>query len=366
MVPRRAARATPGTAGATTTRRRAFPYGDLVAENGRRGKHDPEYELLDTGAFDDDRYWIVEVALRQGRPARPADVDPRHERRARRPTTLHVLPTAWFRNTWAWDVERRRSPSCALDGDGARRHRAPVPRRARAASSGRRAAERAVLRERDERRAALRLAPATAVPEGRDQRPRGLRRRDGDARRAGTKAAFWYRLTVEPGRDRRSAPAAAARRRRRGDPWRRLRRRRRRAPRRGRRVLRRADAGAARPPTRRWSCARPSPGCSGASSSTTTTSPAGSTATRPSRRRRRRGSTGATPRWRHVRRLRHHVDARQVGVPVVRRLGPRLPLRRARPRRPGVRQVPADPALPRVVPAPERGARPPTSGRSTT
>ena len=54
--------------------------------------------------------------------------------------------------------------------------------------------------------------------------------------------------------------------------------------------------------------------------------------------------------------LRHHVDAGQVGVPVVRRVGPGLPLRGAGPRRPGVRQVPADPALPGVVPAPERGA----------
>ena len=57
-----------------------------------------------------------------------------------------------------------------------------------------------------------------------------------------------------------------------------------------------------------------------------------------------------------LRRLRHHVDAGQVGVPVVRGVGPGLPLRRAGPRRPGVRQVPADPALPRVVPAPERRA----------
>jgi hypothetical protein len=39
-----------------------FPYADLVAENQRRGKLDPEYKLLDTGAFDDDRYWIVEAA----------------------------------------------------------------------------------------------------------------------------------------------------------------------------------------------------------------------------------------------------------------------------------------------------------------
>ena len=43
--------------GATTTRRRQFPYADLVAENAARGKHDPEYELLDTGVFDEDRYW---------------------------------------------------------------------------------------------------------------------------------------------------------------------------------------------------------------------------------------------------------------------------------------------------------------------
>ena len=61
---------------------REFPYGDLVAENGRRGKLDPEYELLDTGVFDEDRYWIVEVRLREGGPARPADVDPRHQCRA--------------------------------------------------------------------------------------------------------------------------------------------------------------------------------------------------------------------------------------------------------------------------------------------
>ena len=57
-----------------------------------------------------------------------------------------------------------------------------------------------------------------------------------------------------------------------------------------------------------------------------------------------------------LRRLRHHVDAGQVGVPLVRRLGPGLPLRHAGARRPGVRQVPADPAVPGVVPAPERRA----------
>ena len=63
---------------------------------------------------------------------------------------------------------------------------------------------------------------------------------------------------------------------------------------------------------------------------------------------------GAQRPLEQLRRLRHHVDARQVGVPVVRGVGHGLPLRRARPRRPGVRQVPAAAAVPGVVPAPER------------
>src|SRR3954462_7133875 len=46
----------------------AFPYADLVEENAGRGKLDPEYELLDTGTFDDDRYWIVEVDYAKGDP----------------------------------------------------------------------------------------------------------------------------------------------------------------------------------------------------------------------------------------------------------------------------------------------------------
>ena len=83
---------------------RAFPYDDLVAENARRGKLDPEYELLDTGAFDEDRYWIVEVDYAKGDPhdllmtVRVTNAGPDTE-------TIHVLPTAWYRNTWAWDVD---------------------------------------------------------------------------------------------------------------------------------------------------------------------------------------------------------------------------------------------------------------------
>jgi Glycosyl hydrolase family 63 C-terminal domain len=82
----------------------AYPYDDLLAENGRRGKLDAEYELLDTGVFDADRYWIVEVDYVKADPTdvimviRATNAGPDAE-------TLHVLPTAWFRNTWSWDVD---------------------------------------------------------------------------------------------------------------------------------------------------------------------------------------------------------------------------------------------------------------------
>ena len=81
----------------------AFPYEDLLEVNGRRGKLDPEYELLDTGVFDDDRYWIVEVHYAK---ADGDDVLMRVQVTNAGPDadTVHVLPTAWFRNTWSWEV----------------------------------------------------------------------------------------------------------------------------------------------------------------------------------------------------------------------------------------------------------------------
>ena len=79
----------------------AFPYATLVAENSRRGFHDDEYELLDTGVFDDDRYWSVEVTYAK---ADATDIAMRVVATNHGPDAadLHVLPTLWFRNTWAW------------------------------------------------------------------------------------------------------------------------------------------------------------------------------------------------------------------------------------------------------------------------
>jgi hypothetical protein len=80
----------------------AFPYAELIAENGARNRTEPEFELIDTGVFDDGRYWIVEVHYAK---AGPDDILMTIEVTNAGPdeAELHVLPTAWFRNTWSWD-----------------------------------------------------------------------------------------------------------------------------------------------------------------------------------------------------------------------------------------------------------------------
>jgi len=79
----------------------AFPYAQLVEENRRRGRADPEFELIDTGVFADNRYFDVEIEYAK------ADVDDILKRvtihnRATEAATLHVLPQLWARNTWSW------------------------------------------------------------------------------------------------------------------------------------------------------------------------------------------------------------------------------------------------------------------------
>src|SRR5438034_247042 len=79
----------------------AYPYSDLVETNRRRGKREVEYELLDTGVFDHDRYFDVFVEYAK---ASPEDIliQITVENRGPEPATLHVLPTLWFRNVWSW------------------------------------------------------------------------------------------------------------------------------------------------------------------------------------------------------------------------------------------------------------------------
>ncbi|HEY3083812.1 MAG TPA: glucosidase [Chloroflexota bacterium] len=93
---------------------RAFPYQQLVDENRRRGRDAPEYELIDTGVFDDDRYFDVEVEYAK---AGPDDLVVRLSatNRGSEPAPLHLLPTIWFRNTWAWGKDDRRPQLRAAD-----------------------------------------------------------------------------------------------------------------------------------------------------------------------------------------------------------------------------------------------------------
>ncbi len=91
----------------------AFPYGDLVAENRRRGRLDREYELVDTGILDEGSYWLITADYAK---AAPDDICIRltaHNNGAAE-ATLHVIPTLWFRNTWSWGLDDER-PSIAFD-----------------------------------------------------------------------------------------------------------------------------------------------------------------------------------------------------------------------------------------------------------
>jgi hypothetical protein len=86
-----------------------FPYARLVEENARRGRKEPEFELLDTGIFDDDRYFDVFVEYAKNSPE---DILIRITAANRGPeaATLHLLPTLWFRNTWSWGSAHEASP----------------------------------------------------------------------------------------------------------------------------------------------------------------------------------------------------------------------------------------------------------------
>jgi hypothetical protein len=81
-----------------------YPYARLVEENRRRGKLDPEFEVTDTGVFDDGRYFDVVAEYAK---ASPDDVLIRVavSNRGPEPATIDVLPTLWFRNQWAWGRE---------------------------------------------------------------------------------------------------------------------------------------------------------------------------------------------------------------------------------------------------------------------
>src|SRR5246127_3503713 len=159
----------------------AYPYQDLIDVNASRSRYDPEYELMDTGAFDDDRYWITEVHYAKADPgdllmtvtvtnAGPgADV-------------LHVLPTAWFRNTWSWDVGAAKPLLAATDEASVRVEHPSLGRLELLAGSRLFGAAPTTPYPKDGINDHVIHGAASVNPEG-----------------TGTKCAFWYKLEIAPG-----------------------------------------------------------------------------------------------------------------------------------------------------------------------
>ena len=90
-----------------------YPYGWLVEENRRRGGQGFEFELLDTGIFDEDRYFDVQVEYAK---ASAEDICIRIEAFNRGPgaAPLHLIPQVWFRNTWSWGDDPQPEPSIQM------------------------------------------------------------------------------------------------------------------------------------------------------------------------------------------------------------------------------------------------------------
>ena len=91
----------------------AYPYDEIVKKNAASGRKDFEYELLDTGVFDGDRYFDVFVEYAK---ASPEDllIEITVTNRGPEAATLHVLPTLWFRNTWSWGDQAAVRPALRL------------------------------------------------------------------------------------------------------------------------------------------------------------------------------------------------------------------------------------------------------------
>src|SRR5215472_15517199 len=192
----------------------AFPYQDLIDENGARNKFEPEYELLDTGAFDDNRYWVVEVHYAKA-DAHDILMKISVTNAGPEADTLHVLPTAWFRDTWSWDTGSDK-PSMMATSDSSVTIAHPfLGQLELLADDGQDGDSPTVLfceNETNHQRL-YGAEPITPYPKDgiNDHVVNGADTVNPE--RTGTKCAFWYKVTVPPGETRvlrlRLRPAAA-------------------------------------------------------------------------------------------------------------------------------------------------------------
>ena len=323
-----------------------FPYGDLVAENGRRTKLDPEYELLDTGVFADDRYWAIEAEFAK---ATTDDVYVKVTLTNAGPdtATIDVLPTLWFRNTWAWGIDPRK-PSIFVEAGYVIAEHHELGRYVLELEGD------PDLLFCDNETNAQRLfgIPSPPFPKDgvNDHIIHGTATVNPD--RVGTKMAARYRVTVEAGASAEVRFQLGPASNREEDTFDEIMTARRAeadafyaritpagATEDEARVLRQAFAGMLwskqfyHYDVERWLDGDPS-------------------MPQPPARTAQRAQQGLAP----PRQPRRALDARHMGVPVVRVVGPRVPLRRARACRCRLRQATAAPPSARVVPTPERRA----------
>jgi hypothetical protein len=178
---------------------REFPYVQLVEENRRRGRGDPEFELLDTGVFDGDRYWDVTVDYAKAGPedlcirVRVRNAGPEQE-------TLHVLPTLWFRNTWSWGWDDHRPRLVARDGGiHTEGYRFGAISLAGSGSQGHPQPELLFCENESNAERLWGVAAGTPYPKDgiNDHVVHGAATVNPEL--DGSKAALWYRLTVGPG-----------------------------------------------------------------------------------------------------------------------------------------------------------------------
>ena len=177
----------------------AFPYQELIDVNRARSQKEPEYELLDTGVFVDDRYWKVVVRYAKADPTDVLwEIEVTNEGPER--DTIHVLPTAWFRNTWSWEYDTA-PPKLEVDGPGSLRVEHPWLGSLRlTASDGPDATAPVVLVCDNESNPSSANAdnstsryPKDAIN---DHVVHGAASVNPDG--VGTKGSFWYVLDVEP------------------------------------------------------------------------------------------------------------------------------------------------------------------------
>jgi len=174
---------------------RAFPYEDLVRESARRGIGGAEYELVDTGTFDDDRYFDVVVEYAK---AGPDDILLKVTAHNRGPEAaeLHLLPQLWFRNTWSWRDGVDRPQVRVSQGGLAASH--PTLGNWRLSFDG---SPELIFTENDTNVARLYGSPADGrhFKDAFHELVVGGRREAVNPGRTGTKAAGWYHASVPAG-----------------------------------------------------------------------------------------------------------------------------------------------------------------------